>query len=160
MSGSIDFSGERLTVLSGATLRFYISSPSLYTRLTGIGDFVMEGDLVVALRDGASGLAVGKEFRLWEAESADINIGKLSLPTLTEGLYWDITDLALSGILRITDDADLSVKDIPNASAKVVRTEYFDLSGQPLAAPLRGLYIVRRHYADGSVQTRKESINQ
>ena len=155
MSGTIDFGGQKLTVAAGATLQFFISSQALYTKLTNIGDLVLEGEVVVRVREGASGLAVGKEFQLWKAEAAGVNIEKLTLGALPEGLYWDITDLSSDGILRVTDDPELSVRDITIGTPAVVRTEYYDLNGRRVTAPTHGLFIVRRYLSDGTVQVKK-----
>ena len=155
MSGTIDFGGQKLTVAAGATLQFFISSQALYTKLTNIDDLVLEGEVVVRVREGASGLAVGKEFQLWKAEAAGVNIEKLTLGALPEGLYWDITDLSSDGILRVTDDPELSVRDITIGTPAVVRTEYYDLNGRRVTAPTHGLFIVRRYLSDGTVQVKK-----
>ena len=162
VSGTLDFGTQRVTVARGATLQFTISSQSLYTRLTGIADFVMNGHLIIAVREGISGLTVGREFQLWTAASSDVNPESLSLGALPEGLYWDITDLASSGILRITDDPELSVHPATVAPV-VIRTEYYDLNGRPVSIEKgvkpRGIYIVRRHLSDGTVQVQKAKIN-
>ena len=155
MSGTIEFGGQNVTVSKGATLRFFISSQSLYTKLTGIGHFVMNGDLVVLVREDASGLAVGKEFRLWTADDASVNASTVTLAPLPEGLYWDITDLASSGILRITDDPELSVNQPSSNPCEVVRIDYFDLNGRPVTSPVKGFSIVRRTLSDGSIRVSK-----
>ena len=157
VSGTLDFGAQRVAVARGATLQFFISSQSLYTRLTGIADFVMNGHLVIVVREGISGLTVGREFQLWTAEASDVNPESLSLGALPEGLYWDITDLASSGILRITDDPELSVHPA-TVSPVVLRTEYFDIHGRLVSHPAEGLYIVRRHLSDGTVEVKKVEI--
>ncbi len=157
MSGTLDFGGQNVTVSQGATLQFYLSSQSLYTKLTNIGQFILNGRLVVKVREGISGLAVGKEFQLWTATQTDANIEELCLDLLPDSLYWDITDLSASGILRITDDPELAVRT-PRDVPSVIRTEYFDLNGRQISIPSHGIYIVRLYLSDGTVKVKKERI--
>lgn len=162
ISGTLDFASKNVTVASGATLRFFISGASLYTKLTNIGTFTLLGDLVINLREEASGLAVGKEFTLWTAKTGKVEWSSIALPTLPEGLYWDITDLAANGILRVTDDPALAVQSASLNATSVVRIDYVDLSGRVLtdldakaSAPAGTLCIRRTHLSDGTIRCEK-----
>ena len=54
-----------------------------------------------------------------------------------------------------TDDS-LAVEDIQ--ADETVKTEYFDLTGRRLEAPIRGLYIIRQTKADGTVSCSKSVL--
>lgn len=141
VSGTIDFGGRNVTVASGATVRFYISAASLYTKLTGIGTLKMNGDLIIDVREGASGFKAGKEFALWTATTSTVSWNSLSLNgTPGEGLWWDISDLATKGILRITDNPELGIGTVtltPEGDA----LEWYDLQGRHVDHPTQGIYI-------------------
>ena len=156
MSGTLDFGGQSVTVSRGGTLQFYLSSQSLYTKLTNIDQLVLNGRLVVKVRENISGLAVGKEFQLWSADNTAANIEEIRLDPLPDALYWDISDLSTLGVLRITDDPELAVHAIPS-SPVVVNVEYFDINGRRISNPTYGLYIVRLHFSDGTVKVKKEN---
>lgn len=141
VSGTIDFGGRNVTVASGATVRFYISAASLYTKLTDIGTFKMNGDLIIDVREGASGFKAGKEFALWTATTSTVSWNSISINgTPGEGLWWDITDLAAKGILRITDDPELGIATV-TLTPEGVAAEWYDLQGRRVDHPTHGIYI-------------------
>ena len=151
VSGTLDFGGKNVTVAAGATVRFYISSATLYTKLTGIGTFKMNGDLVIDVREGVSGLKAGREFVLWTASSSTVSWGTLTLGTLpTEGLWWDVSDLATKGILRITDDPALGVPAVTSPTGEPV-TRWYDLSGRCLSPDATGICIRQDTWPDGHI---------
>ena len=99
-SGTIKFNGNNLMINHGATLRLYIGSRSLYTKLTEVGTLTMLGTLKVEVRDEAP-LAEGDEFQLWSSNSTQLtSTAVLELDSLGQGLCWDTSDLDC-GILRV-----------------------------------------------------------
>ena len=155
VSGELRFSGRNVTVAEGATLQFYVSGTTLFTRLSGIGTLTLKGDLVVNVREGIK-IAKGKELKLWDADVTNAEVTSLALNGLPgEGLYWDITDLFTEGILRVTDDPTLSVAHTL-AAPTVVQVEYFDLGGKQVDAPVAGIYFCRKVLSDGSVRVEKK----
>ena len=160
VSGILSFGGKAVTLAAGSTLKFCISGGTLFTRLTDVGTLKIQGAVEVAVREGASGLTVGKEFQLWTAASSTVAIESLSLGQLPEGLYWDITDLASKGILRITDDPVLSVST-PKAEPEVISTVWYDTNGRVIDKPTSsGIFIRRQTYADGTTDVRKVINNK
>lgn len=151
VSGTLDFGQRNVTVAAGATVRFCLSSATLYTKLTGISTFKMSGDLVIDVREGASGFKAGKEFVLWTATTSAVSWSSLTLSAQPgEGLWWDIADLATHGILRITDDPALGVGAV-NLTPELLATEWYDLQGRCIPASPSGICIRRDTYADGTV---------
>ncbi len=61
---------------------------------------------------------------------------------------WIITPTTFPG------DEETSIENIPNAS-EIVSSEYFTLGGTKVAAPQRGINIVRQTYANGTVKVQK-----
>lgn len=151
ISGTLDFGGCNVTVASGATVRFNISSSSLFTKLMGIGTFKMNGDLVIDVREGATGFKAGKEFALWTAATSAVSWSSLSLNgTPGEGLWWDIRDLATQGILRVTNDPAVGL-DAVTLTPEVLTTEWCDLHGRRIHHPAQGIYLRRDVLHDGTV---------
>ncbi|MBO7467811.1 MAG: autotransporter-associated beta strand repeat-containing protein [Bacteroidaceae bacterium] len=154
VSGELKFSGRNVTVSSGASLQFYVSGASLFTRLSDIGTLTIQGDIVIHIREGIK-VAKGKELQLWAADVTQAANATFSIDGLPgEGLYWDVTDLLTEGILRVTDDPELSVARLL-VEPEVVSTEYYDLRGTRLDAPQRGIFICRKTMSNGSVRVEK-----
>ena len=156
ISGTIDFGGRNVTIAEGATLRFYISAGSLYTKLIDVGTFTLHGELVIDVREGATGFKAGKEFVLWNASNSNVTWNSITINgTPGEGLCWDISDLASQGILRITEDAGQGIGTI---MPDVLSTEWYDLHGRRLAQPVPGLLLRRVTHVDGSVTVTRELV--
>ncbi|MBO5678398.1 MAG: autotransporter-associated beta strand repeat-containing protein [Bacteroidaceae bacterium] len=101
-SGTIKLNGNNLVVSNGATIRFYIGSRSLYTKVTDVGTMIMRGVLKVDVRDGIT-LTEGDEFQLWSSNTTQILTSMvLELDSIGEGLCWDTSDLE-SGVLRVAN---------------------------------------------------------
>jgi hypothetical protein len=85
----------------------------------------MNGTIVVSL---ANNYIAKKDdmFQLWTTDDFG-GTPSWSLPNLPEGLYWDTTDLAKSGVLRITDDSTLGIGQI--TANEMVSGEVFTISG-------------------------------
>lgn len=99
-SGVLKFSDKNLTINDGATIRFYIGSRSLYTKLTDVGVMSLRGTLKVDLREDVV-LEEGYEYQLWTCSSTRLATTTVyDLPTLPEGLAWDTSDIE-SGVLRV-----------------------------------------------------------
>ena len=65
-SGTLDFSGKRLTVSTGGEVLFNVASKVRCTTLEGISSFSLRGTLKVSVREGLE-LEAGDEFQLWVA---------------------------------------------------------------------------------------------
>ncbi len=106
-SGTLDFSGHRLVVNAGGTLRFYVGSRSRSTDLKGISNLSMRGTLKVEVREGLA-LEPGDEFALWEAGQTSLSSGYvLDLASPGTGLEWDTSDLE-QGRLRVATGTDIA----------------------------------------------------
>ena len=109
-SGTIKLNGNNLMINNGATLRFFIGSRNLYTKLTEVGTLTMRGTLKVDVRDGAP-LAEGDEFQLWSSSYTQLlSTTVFELDSLGQGLCWDTSDLE-SGILRVAASTAISTPD-------------------------------------------------
>ena len=106
-SGTLDFSGHRLAVNAGGTLRFYVGSRSRCADLKGISNLSMRGTLKVEVREGLA-LEPGDEFVLWEAGQTSLSSGYvLDLASPGAGLEWDTSDLE-QGRLRVATGTDIA----------------------------------------------------
>jgi hypothetical protein len=165
VSGTIRMDGSRLNINEGATLRFSLSSRSLYTKLTNVGNVVLNGTLKIDVRDGAE-FNEGDEFQLWEADNTTLGATMvLELDTLPEGFAWDTADLA-SGVLRVAladaiqtpNNAQQTLCVVYSANG-VEYTRYSCLAGEASAhlAVLNlpeGVYIVRAISSQGENVTK------
>ena len=99
-SGTLKFGGHNVTISAGATLRFYVGSRSLYTKLTDVGTLSLRGTVKVELRDDVE-LQEGDEFQLWTSNSTNVSTTTVfELDSIGGGLVWDTSDIE-SGILRV-----------------------------------------------------------
>lgn len=102
-SGTLRLNGHNVTVADGGTLRFYIGSRSLYTKLTDVGSLSLRGILKVQLREGVA-LQEGDEFQLWTSSSTRTSTTTVfELDSIGAGLVWDTSDIE-SGILRVVKE--------------------------------------------------------
>ncbi len=102
-SGTLKFNGRNVVINNGATLRFYIGSRSLYTKLTDVGSLSLRGTLKVEVREGAT-LEEGDEFQLWTSNSTNTSTTTVfELDSIGGGLVWDTSNIE-SGILRVVKD--------------------------------------------------------
>lgn len=165
VSGTLRMDESRLNVNEGATVRMFLSSRSLYTKLTNAGTVVFNGTLKVDLREGAE-FSDGDEFQLWDADNTTLGPSMtLQLDTLPEGFVWDTADLG-SGVLRVAlADAIHTPNDAQQALCIVYRangveyTRYSCLLGEArkrladLNLP-EGIYIVRTIGQQGESATK------
>jgi hypothetical protein len=97
--GTLTASGN-INVAKNANVSFVINSTDRYSKLQA-NSLTMNGTVVVTL--GSTYLPKsGDMFTLWTAEDFG-GTPSWSLPQLPSGLFWDTTDLELSGVLRVTD---------------------------------------------------------
>lgn len=102
-SGTLRLNGHNVTVADGGTLRFYIGSRSLYTKLTDVGSLSLRGILKVQVREGVA-LQEGDEFQLWTSSSTRTSTTTMfELDSIGAGLVWDTSDIE-SGILRVVKE--------------------------------------------------------
>jgi autotransporter-associated beta strand protein len=109
ISGVLNFTGKKLVVNNGATVKFYLGSRTLYTRLNNVDVMTLRGTVQVGIRDGVT-FEEGTEFQLWSSNNTQISeLATFELASPGEGLAWDITDIE-SGIIRVAKET--SVEDI------------------------------------------------
>ena len=100
ISGSLNMNGGKVVVNNGGTIRFFLGSRTLYTRLTNVGVMSLRGTLKVEIRDGVE-LDEGTEFQLWTCNSTQTSaLTVFELASPGEGLMWDTSDIE-SGIIRV-----------------------------------------------------------
>lgn len=110
-SGTLRFGGHNVVVANGATLRFYIGSRSLYTKLADVATLSLYGTLKVELRDGAK-LKEGDEFQLWTSNATTTSATTaFEIDSIGGGLEWDTSDIE-SGILRVVKE-DTAIEPMP-----------------------------------------------
>jgi autotransporter-associated beta strand protein len=102
-SGTLKFGNHNVMISAGATLRFYIGSRSLYTKLTDVGTLSLRGTVKVELRDDVE-LQEGDEFQLWTSSNTTTSATTVfEIDSIGGGLVWDTSDIE-SGILRVAKD--------------------------------------------------------
>ena len=97
-----------LDIQAGATLAMDIYSPTVHDMLDVQGNFTAAGTLQVTLDAGAPALQQGDLFDLMDvAGTTGGAFDSFSLPSLSTGLVWNITDLITTGELSVVVDVDL-----------------------------------------------------
>ena len=109
ISGVLNMNDNKVIINTGGTIRFYIGSRTLYTRLTNVDAMSLRGTLKVGIRDGVT-FEEGTEFQLWTSNSTQISaLATLELDSLGAGLMWDTSDIE-SGILRVAKET--AIEDV------------------------------------------------
>ena len=119
-----------LSMLKGSTLVMVVKSNSSYSQLQPTF-FTMNGTLKLTLTSDYVP-AVGDTFTLWTVTRSFSGTPIYDLPTLPDGMYWDVSGLAAAtGVLKITNDP---AAGIGNLSADTeVDCEVFTLGGSKVA---------------------------
>ena len=91
---------RHLTLKTGATLEFNVSSSNLYDRLVVGGALDASGILKVSLDPDQPAPWEGDSFDLFDANGGTVAFAAYDLPALAEGLSWDTSAIA-SGELRV-----------------------------------------------------------
>lgn len=124
-SGTLKLNGHNVTIADGGTLRFYIGSRSLYTKLTDVGALSLRGTLKVQLREGVT-LQEGDEYQLWTSSSTHTSTTTVfELDSIGGGLVWDTSDIE-SGILRVVKEGTAIE---PIAADKMLACTIYNASG-------------------------------
>ena len=137
-TGAMYFGGKNVTFAKGATLRLGVSRAGGNTSIKNIGKLTMNATISLYIPENHT-LAVGDEVTLWEATSVT---GTPTLESLyiAEGLYWDVSELAL-GKLKVTAEVPDGISAIANR--KPLNNKYYNLNGQQITNPRRGqIYII------------------
>lgn len=109
ISGVLNMNDNKVVINTGGTIRFYIGSRTLYTRLTNVDAMSLRGTLKVGIRDGVT-FEEGTEFQLWTSNSTQISaLATFELDSLGAGLMWDTSDIE-SGILRVAKET--AIEDV------------------------------------------------
>ena len=162
-TGKITFGGTNVTIAKGAVVQLGISSAKSYTTLNGIGKLTMNGTVVLHYADGFEP-TVGDEFTLFAgvATFAGTPVLEDYVINAEKSLFWDDSDLATKGILRVTSQVPVGIKEIMDngqwtmdngqssncKSSNCQMSKVYDLSGHRVAdrfdaVSLRpGIYVV------------------
>ncbi len=150
-SGKINFGGTNVTFANNSVLQLGILSNSTYMTLNNINKLSINATIELHWSDSWTPV-VGEEYTLF----TDVTTlaGSPSLSSLVidaeAGLYWDDSDLAAKGVIRVTDQVPdaihaVSAKNLDNFDGPV-----YDLNGREVApnyqrvsgALKSGVYII------------------
>ena len=149
ITGKIDFGGTNVTISKGATVIFGISSAKSYTTLQNIAKLTMNG--TVSLHYSSTFAPVeGDEIELFSdvATFAGTPVLEDYVIDAEQGLYWDDSDFATKGILRVTTKVPVGVKGIEGEGSPMTSAPVYDLAGRRVSetfgsVSLRpGIYVV------------------
>lgn len=101
-TGTLNFGGKNVTVSKGAVAEFGISSAKSYTTLKNINKLTMNG--TIRLHWTAWEPADGDSIQLFQGvvTFAGTPVMESLVVDAEKGLYWDTSELASKGILRVT----------------------------------------------------------
>ena len=152
-TGTFYFGGKNVNFKEGSIIELGVSSKATNTSTGGtsiqnVGQLTINGIIRLYYPEAGTSLEVGDSVVLWK------NVTKVAGTPMLEsdvidsgkGLYWDTTDLS-SGILRVIQGA---INGINMATTDDNKQNVYDLRGHQLAAPRRGLNIIRQK--DGRVR--------
>jgi autotransporter-associated beta strand protein len=101
-TGKIDFGGKNVTIAKDAVVDLGISSTQIYTTLQNINKLTMNG--TIRLHWSTWTPAIGDSIQLFQnvVTFAGTPTMESQVIDAARGLYWDTTDLASKGLLRVT----------------------------------------------------------
>lgn len=97
-----------LALLAGSINVFEVSAAGC-DQIRGLTSVFFGGKLQVALVGALNG---GETFKLFEAANYVGAFDAIELPTLSEGLEWDTTQLPVDGTLRVTGGGDIQISQM------------------------------------------------
>jgi autotransporter-associated beta strand protein len=98
--GALTF-GSSLTLASGSTNIFEISTAPLTNSVATISGALICGGTLIVTNIGATALAAGDSFKLFNAGSYNGSFANVILPPLPAGLGWNTNSLNTSGTLSV-----------------------------------------------------------
>lgn len=113
-TGTIDFGGKNVTISKDAVVDLGIYSPQVYTTLQNINKLTLNGSIRLHWSTSWTP-ALGDSLQLFQnvVTFAGTPILESHVIDAANGLYWDTSDLATKGILRVTN---VNALDKTNAS--------------------------------------------
>jgi autotransporter-associated beta strand protein len=119
-TGKIDFGGKNVTISKNAVVDLGIYSTQIYTTLQNINKLTMNGTVRLHLSNWTP--ALGDSIQLFQqvVTFAGTPVLESLVIDAAQGLYWDTTDLATKGILRVTNTSGLNRSTSPNVKAYVM----------------------------------------
>lgn len=102
-TGTIDFGGKNVTVSKDAIVELGIYSTQIFTTLKNINKFTMNGTIRIKWSNWTP--TIGDSIQLFQnvITFAGTPVLESNVIDLDKGLFWDTTDLATKGILRVTN---------------------------------------------------------
>lgn len=154
-TGTIDFGGKNVSMSSGAVLELGIYSAQSYTMLRNINKLTMNGTIRLQWSNWTP--ANGDSIQLFQnvLSFAGTPILENLVVDAAKGLYWDTTDLATKGLLRVTNVSGMKdhtvartkvfVKDGTLFAPGAIEVHIYTLNGtriDPTSRLSTGAYIV------------------
>lgn len=120
-TGKIDFGGKNVTVAADAVIELGIFSKLIYTSLQNINKLTMNGS--IRLHWSAWTPAPGDSIQLFQNVKTFAGTPVLENDVIDaeKGLYWDTTDLATKGLLRVK-----SINGLNQTKTQLVNTYVMD----------------------------------
>lgn len=112
-AGKFDFGGKNVTLAANSFLTLTVNSLTNHSTLKNINKLTMNGTIRLRLPDGWTP-AVGDELTLYTDVTTLAGTPKLESEVINAeaGLYWDTSDLASKGILRVTSTVPVGLQAI------------------------------------------------
>ena len=148
-TGKLNFGGKNVTIAKGAYLVLGISSSSNYTTLNNIAKLSMSGTIRLNLASGFDP-KVGDEITLFVDVASFTGTPVLEDKVIDadKGLFWDDSELATKGILRVTNQIPMGIREIGNGQWTMDNGIIYDLSGRRVPSSIfnrqskKGIYVV------------------
>lgn len=114
---------------------------------------------IIYVKVGAKrkGLTLETATEEWTESSLDMDVKAGSVPILIQRSTSSSLDDVLIDCVKLDFIGSNSIEDVNmgTSTAKIVKTEYYDLAGHRLSHPVTGITIVKKYYDDGTVMTDK-----
>lgn len=139
--GTLNF-GSNLTLRTGATTSIQLGA-GVSDRLAVTGTLACAGNLNVTILSGTP--VEGSSFNILDATAFTGQFDNISLPALSTGLAWDLTNLYIDGTIQV-------IKDLSSVNANVL------MSGL-MENPTKGIFNIRLENATENINIQVSNLS-
>ena len=156
-SGTLAF-GSSLTLASGSTNVFEISTTPLTNSIATISGALTCGGTLIVTNIGANALAAGDSFKLFNAGSYNGSFANVVLPSLPAGLGWNTNALNIAGTISVITTATPVISPILlsgdnlafSGTGGVANANFYLLGSTNLSTPVTNWTRLLTNQFDGS----------
>ena len=150
--------GGNLTLAGGSKTFIRVQHSPLTNNAASVGGTLTQGGALTVTNSGGTAFIAGDSFKVLGAAAYAGTFSSLSLPSLSSGLFWSTTRLAVDGTLGVVSSNAPAVNSVSLSNGNLVlqgtngtpNWYYTVLSSTNLALPLAQWTVTITNFFDGS----------